>query len=300
MGFRMLKRPIRVLSYVVIFGALLAKPSLAVESLGVECLPSLARQGEVCLVRVKAPESLESIHGVFRGKRFEMTRDLDGGVYQGLLGLDMNASPGESVVKVVAKTADQEPLTGVFALRIEKTDFALQKLTLPKGMVDLDTPTLERVKREKAKLMAALGGYSVERLWILPFIRPVEGDITTAFGLRRTINGQPRSPHTGLDLRASHGTPIRACNHGVVVLVDDMFFSGKSVVLDHGWGLYSMYFHLSEIRVELDDRVAKGYVVGRAGSTGRATGPHLHWGIRLDGARVDPLALLGLSKYLEE
>jgi murein DD-endopeptidase MepM/ murein hydrolase activator NlpD len=113
------------------------------------------------------------------------------------------------------------------------------------------------------------------------------------------INGKPQSPHSGVDLEAEEGTPVLACNSGLVVLVDYHFFTGKSVILDHGWGLYSMYFHLSETLVKEGDRVSQGGTVGRVGSTGRSTNPHLHWGIRINGARVDPLSLPGVAKTAE-
>ncbi|MGD8686410.1 MAG: M23 family metallopeptidase, partial [Syntrophobacterales bacterium] len=118
------------------------------------------------------------------------------------------------------------------------------------------------------------------------------GKLNTPFGLRRILNGEPRSPHSGVDLRAAEGEPIRAINHGKIVLVGEFYFHGKAVVIDHGWGLYSMYFHLSQLNVSKGDFVGKNAVIGLAGSTGRATGPHLHWGVRLRGARVDPFALL--------
>jgi murein DD-endopeptidase MepM/ murein hydrolase activator NlpD len=182
---------------------------------------------------------------------------------------------------------------------VEKTDFGIQKLSLPSSMVDLDAKTLERVNQEARQLEALLQVFRDERLWRGAFIRPVEGELSGAFGLSRIINGQRRSPHTGIDLRAEEGSPVLACNSGMVALADQLFFSGKSVILDHGWGLYSMYFHLSEIRVKEEDRVSKGAMLGRVGSTGRSTKPHLHWGIRMNGARVDPLSLLAVTKTAE-
>jgi murein DD-endopeptidase MepM/ murein hydrolase activator NlpD len=162
-------------------------------------------------------------------------------------------------------------------------------------MVDLDAKTLERVNKESKMLKGLLQAFRNERLWSGPFIRPVEGEISGEFGLNRIINGQSRSPHTGVDLRAEEGTPVLACNSGVVIFVGQLFFSGKSVVLDHGWGLYSMYFHLSEALVKKGEKVHTGTLLGRVGSTGRSTEPHLHWAIRINGARVDPLALLNIG-----
>jgi murein DD-endopeptidase MepM/ murein hydrolase activator NlpD len=274
--------------------------SHADDRLSVTCFPNVARQGDVCLVSVSGPESLDSVYGEFVGQRFSMERGAQSGPYQGLLGIDMNIDSGTYDVKAFGRTGNQEALVGLFLLKVEKVDFATQELTLPPSMVDLDAQTLERVNREAKRLKSLLKGYRDERLWSGSFVRPVQGAVTTGFGLRRIINGQPRSPHTGVDLRAQEGTPVRACNRGIVALVADQFFSGKSVVLDHGWGMYSMYFHLSAAVVKEGDYVARGALLGRAGSTGRATGPHLHWGIRLNGARIDPLSLIELAGYLEE
>ena len=118
------------------------------------------------------------------------------------------------------------------------------------------------------------------------------GQATSAFGSRSVFNGQPRNPHSGADFRAAEGTPIAAPNAGKVVLTGDTYFSGGSVILDHGWGLYSYFAHLSKILVEEGDLIELGQVVGRAGATGRVTGPHLHWTLRLCGARVDPLSVI--------
>jgi murein DD-endopeptidase MepM/ murein hydrolase activator NlpD len=160
-------------------------------------------------------------------------------------------------------------------------------------MVTLDAVTLKRVRRESAEFKKLWDVYTPTRYWYGSFVRPVEGRLTTAFGLRRILNGEPRSSHSGVDLRAALGEPVRAANHGRVVLVGEFFFHGKAIVIDHGWGLYTMYFHLSEVNVSKGDLVGKNYVIGLAGATGRATGPHLHWGVRLGTARVDPFALLG-------
>jgi murein DD-endopeptidase MepM/ murein hydrolase activator NlpD len=183
---------------------------------------------------------------------------------------------------------------------VEKVDFGIQKLSLPSSMVDLDAKTLERVNKEARQLEALLQVFRDERLWRGAFIRPVEGELSGAFGLSRIINGQRKSPHTGIDLRAEEGAPVLACNSGVVALVDDLFFGGKSVILDHGGGLYSIYFHLSAAMVKEGDRVNTGTMLGRVGSTGRSTGSHLHWAIRMNGARVDPLSLIGLTEHFSE
>ena len=136
--------------------------------------------------------------------------------------------------------------------------------------------------------------------WSGTFLKPVPGDVRGPFGRKSIINEQPRSPHSGVDLKGEKGTPIKAINNGRVALMGNHFFTGLSVVIDHGGGIQSMYFHLDKITVKKEQMVSKGHIIGLVGSTGRSTGPHLHWGIRNNGARVNPLRLTVLSRELEE
>jgi murein DD-endopeptidase MepM/ murein hydrolase activator NlpD len=162
-------------------------------------------------------------------------------------------------------------------------------------MVDLDAPTLARVQAEREALQAALADSAGAPLWRGPFRMPVEGGQPTGgFGLRRLINGQPRSPHAGYDWAAPVGTPVLAANAGRVVLVAEHFFAGRNVVVDHGLGLFTLYYHLDEARVAPGTLVTAGQVLGTVGATGRVTGPHLHLAVLLRGARVDPESLLAL------
>jgi murein DD-endopeptidase MepM/ murein hydrolase activator NlpD len=147
---------------------------------------------------------------------------------------------------------------------------------------------------EQEQVRQALSDNSALRLWHSGFIEPVSGKRTGIFGSVRIMNGQPRNPHNGEDIGAPLGTDVAATNDGVVRLTVDHVFSGKGVFVDHGLGFYSMYFHLSEILVKDGDLVKAGQILGRVGATGRATGPHLHWGVKLNGARVNPYALLDL------
>ena len=128
------------------------------------------------------------------------------------------------------------------------------------------------------------------------FVLPAEGRLASRFGLRRFFNGEPRSPHSGLDLAVPRGTPIKASAHGQVLAVDDYFFNGKTVFVDHGNGLISMYCHLDRIDVEAGDAVGQGQRIGLSGKTGRASGPHLHWSVILNGAMVDPALFVEAPK----
>jgi murein DD-endopeptidase MepM/ murein hydrolase activator NlpD len=263
--------------------------------LRIESFPRRVKQGDVCLIRASGPASLKSIYVEFQGERSPMAFGEQNGIYEGLIGIDLNTRPATYEIKVVATDRGGSAYLSNLSLKVKKVNFGIQRLSLPSSMVDLDAKALERVNKEAKQVEALLHVFRNERLWRGPFILPVEGELSAPFGLNRIINGQRRSPHTGVDLRAEEGTPVLACNSGVVVLFEELFFSGKSVIVDHGWGLYSMYFHLSEAFVKEGDRVSTGALLGRVGSTGRSTGPHLHWGIRMNGARVDPLSLLQIG-----
>lgn len=290
----------QLLFFITVLLVSAGKAAYAENTLRVEYLPRVVKQGDVCFIRASGPALLKSIYGEFRGERFPMAFGAHHGTYEGLLGIDMNTRPATYEIKVVAIDGSRRAYSSALLLKVEKVDFRTQTLSLPSSMVDLDPETLERVNKEERRLKALFQGFRDERLWSGAFLPPVPGELTAVFGLRRIINGQHRSPHTGVDLRAEEGTPVLACNSGVVVLVDQLFFSGKSVILDHGWGIYSMYLHLSEALASEGDRVSTGAMLGRVGSTGRSTRPHLHWGIRINRARVDPLSLLRLTEHLRE
>jgi hypothetical protein len=214
-----------------------------------------------------------------------------------LIGIDLDVRPGHIGWRVTRPSvAKNGGALATGAVTVRARTFPTQPLTLPKGMVDLDAPTLARVETEREELKAALAAGAAERLWRGPFRIPVDGGQPTGgFGLRRILNGQPRSPHTGYDWAAPAGTPVLAANTGRAALVAEYFFAGRNVVLDHGLGLFTLYYHLTEARVAPGESVSAGQVIGTVGATGRVTGPHLHFAVLLNGARVDPEALLRLA-----
>ena len=214
--------------------------------------------------------------------------------YAGLLGLDMQDKPGHHKLMIQVEYPDRKERHRVTVL-LMKEDFRVQHLKLPKKMVDLDSKTLARVRKESKLLHHAFESVLPEPLWNSPFIEPVQGRVSGRFGSRRVINGQHKRPHSGEDIAAPKGTPVVAMNTGMVRLTMDHFFTGKGVILDHGLGLFSMYFHLSAVDVTQGQLVEKGQPIGKVGATGRATGPHLHWGVRLNGSRIDPYSLLKVS-----
>ncbi len=224
---------------------------------------------------------------------FPDTRSGEAPGYVGLLGLDMQDEPGTHELAVDIKAGDQTKHVSMNVL-VVKEKFHVEHLKLPKEKVDLDEKALARWKAEQEQVKVALADDSRLKLWQGGFLEPVGGKRTGIFGSVRIMNGQARNPHNGEDIGAPMGTDVLATNDGVVRLTVDHIFSGRGVYVDHGLGFYSMYFHLSEVSVKEGDLVKAGQVVGKVGATGRATGPHLHWGVKLNGARVNPYALLDL------
>ncbi len=177
-------------------------------------------------------------------------------------------------------------------VRLHDRKRPVQRLTVDRKYVAPPPEEAARIRRDREKVRAALAGHLPERLWSLPLERPVPGTVSSLFGMKRVFNGQPRGMHRGLDLRGAQGTPIRACADGVVALVDDLYFSGNAVYINHGDGVFSSYLHMSKPLVTPGERVRRGQVVGLVGATGRVTGPHLHLGLMVQGESVDPQPLL--------
>jgi len=252
-------------------------------------------QGDLRDLRVTAAEPLIGLEARFRG--LSLPTHPGGGAYTILLAVDLETPPGPHPVELKAQGRSGQQYHRRVQVTVADGRFPLQHLTLPKAMVDLDAETLERVRREEAVLASIWETWKGEPSWSHAFIAPLEGtlQVSSAFGLRRIINGQPRSPHTGVDFEAAAGTPVRASNRGVVVYAGELFFSGNSVIVHHGGGLFTMYYHLQGYRVAVEQEVAKGDILGWVGATGRASGPHLHWGGRLQGARFNPERLLEVS-----
>ena len=248
-------------------------------------------QGEVVQITLTGLEDGSEVKGLWQSQPLEFF-EVKEKEYRSLLGIDFRLTPGTYPLEVEVDSPGNSPATYRTSIEVAKKEFGEQSLTLPENMVTLDAKTLKRVRKEAAEFKKLWDVHTPKKYWYGNFVLPLPGKLSTPFGLGRILNGEPRSPHSGVDLRAKLGEPVRAANHGRIVLVGDFFFHGKAVVIDHGWGLYTMYFHLSKVKVSEGDLVGKGYVIGLAGSTGRATGPHLHWGVRLEGARVDPFALM--------
>jgi murein DD-endopeptidase MepM/ murein hydrolase activator NlpD len=213
--------------------------------------------------------------------------------FSAIIGADVDQKPEFSKLRLIAKTKWGGEVRNETLVRFKGKSFARESFNVPPGFDQMTQENLDEIRREQSEFARVFATPAADRLWDAPFIRPVpHQESASSFGRRRIINGRPRAPHSGLDLSAPEGTEVLAANHGKVVLAGNFFFAGGSVVLDHGGSLFTMYFHLSEIRVGEGMMVRKGDVLGLSGATGRVTGAHLHWGARLANARIDPLELL--------
>ena len=179
-------------------------------------------------------------------------------------------------------------------LAVEKRSWQIQRVDgLPQQTVTPNEEELKRIRAEAALASEARKVDSAEPLFRTGFIWPATGPISGVYGSQRILNGEPRAPHFGVDIAAPPGTPVVATADGIVTLAyQDMLLSGKTLIIDHGYGLSSVYYHLSEIVVAPGARVRQGQTVGKVGATGRATGPHLHWGMNLFDIRLDPALLV--------
>ena len=252
-------------------------------------------QGDVGLLRVQTrngePPQVQWMNHDLSTALFE-----NGKAWFGFFAADLKLKSGSYplVVKI--------PSTGVrkqIDITVRSNDFGVRQLTLPKEMVDLDTVTLERVKKESAIMKEALEAPSTIPQWEGPFVKPLSGEVVGTFGQASIINGMPRSPHSGVDLKAEKGAPVVSINSGRVVLTGEHFFIGLFVVVDHGGAVQSLYFHFDKILVQQGDKVKKGTTLGLVGATGRVTGPHLHFGIRINGARIDPMQFMRINEAME-
>jgi murein DD-endopeptidase MepM/ murein hydrolase activator NlpD len=259
---------------------LLATPAAAIDIPATAPVP-----GGVALVEL--PASATPPRASFNGKPVMVLPD--GGAYAALVGLSLGIKPGTH--RLVVRTAEHDEITREFSVVAKQ--YETQHLTIKnKRMVNPEKRDLERIGREQRRIREALATWNDAPPLTLRFELPVEGPLSSPFGLRRFFNQQPRKPHSGLDIAADEGTPIKAPAGGRVVDTGDFFFNGNTVFIDHGQGLVTMYCHLSRIDVQAGQQLQAGDVIGAVGKTGRVTGAHLHWGVSLNDARVDPTLFL--------
>ncbi len=259
-------------------------------------------QGSLLLLEVHAAQSLADLKAAWGNQTLyfwsDRTAETAENVHRALVGVDLGKPLGLSPLTVAAQLDNGERLACSALLSVQDGKFIVERLRVPRRFVELSAKNRKRAQRESRLLREVWAAVTPERLWKGEFHLPVNAvEASGNFGRRRFLNGQARSPHSGEDFPAPAGTPVRAAQRGRVALARNFFFSGNTVVLDHGLGLYTFYGHLKSIVAKEGEMVEAGALVGRVGATGRVTGAHLHWAARLNNTRVNPLDLLALFSH---
>ena len=238
------------------------------------------------VARVALGPAAEAPRATYNGVPALVVRE--GAQWTAVLGIPLATAPGPATLQVQRTGAPEASVSFV----VKPWTYAEQRLKVAPGHVDLAKDDLARFERERTHTAQVVATFSEKPPASLQLSQPVTGPRSSSFGLRRVFNGQSRNPHSGMDIASPQGTPVLAPAPGRVIDTGDYFFNGNTVWLDHGAGWLTMYCHLSAINVRVGDTVAEGTPIGAVGATGRATGPHLHWGVMLNRTMVDPALFL--------
>jgi len=247
--------------------------------------------GGVVLVTAVASQPVTALEGYAFGRPVRFWSDEAHLKWMALVAAGLEAKPGPYTVTMNA-AGTRSKAAASLAIRVEPKRFETRRLKVDPQFVNPPASEIERALREQKQMAAIFAEVTPMRLWHGAFEMPVPGEATSSFGRLSVLNGESRGRHQGADFRAATGTPVHAPNAGRVALAADLYFSGNTVILDHGLGMFSLLAHFSKLSVETGSMVARGDVLGDSGATGRVTGPHLHWALRLGPASVDPIALV--------
>jgi hypothetical protein len=253
-----------------------------------------ASQGSLLLAEISGVKPSREISAEWDGRPIPVWRETPNSpTLHALLGVDLEKPAGRYEWKISWSAADGKPLACSLAFTVRTGKFPTERLTVEKQFVQPDPEQQKRAEEDQKKMKAIYDTVTPEVLWKGKFVMPLKG-VTTGgnFGRRRVLNGEARSPHAGVDFPAAAGTPVYAAQSGKVVLAENLYYSGNTVVIDHGFGIYTLYAHLLEIEVKAGDPVEASDEIGKVGATGRVTGPHLHWGLTIDHARVNALQIV--------
>ena len=215
----------------------------------------------------------------------------------GLIAIPFRTAPGPAKL-VLSWTNAAGDHSRTIPFRIVAGKYKTDELKVESSRVNPNKKNVERAQKEAGKIKRVYDEGSIDRLWDGDFQLPMTSDITSPFGNKRVFNGQLKSFHNGVDFRARSATPVFAANSGVVKLAENLFYSGNAVVIDHGTGIFTIYAHLSRIDVAAGRHIEKGQRLGLTGATGRVSGPHLHWGVKVRGVAVNPMQLIEVMSSL--
>jgi murein DD-endopeptidase MepM/ murein hydrolase activator NlpD len=248
--------------------------------------------GELVLIAISTDVDLAAVGVDLFGRRTTAYK-VRPGQWEALAGIDLDQHPGAYIATVDTRVGSTV-LSIARSIVVRPRAFPVRRLRVDPEFVNPPTALLDLIASEAAFIRDVTAGSATERLWTARFLRPVPDIANSRFGTRSIYNGESRRPHAGTDFLSAAGTPVKAPNAGRVVCARELFFTGNTVIVDHGLGAVSLLAHLSSMYVHEGDRVVAGQPIGRVGATGRVTGPHLHWALTIDGARVDPLSALAL------
>jgi murein DD-endopeptidase MepM/ murein hydrolase activator NlpD len=263
-------------------------------------------QGSLLQAELRSPTAVTDVLGTWDGKPIPFwpesptatsgtatsklrPQDMHGA----LIGVDLEKPAGAYDLTVTARTTEAATITCKAPIIVKSGKFLTERLKVAPNFVEPNPEQLVKAQEDGKKLRELYATITPEKLWQGTFRIPLDGFTTGGnFGKRRVLNGKASSPHTGVDFPSPTGTPVHATQRGRVVLAEELYFSGNTVVIDHGLGIYTLYGHFSEIDVKPGDMVEAGAVIGKVGATGRVTGPHLHWGLTVERARVNALSIV--------
>jgi murein DD-endopeptidase MepM/ murein hydrolase activator NlpD len=242
--------------------------------------------GGIALIEIPGSGDTAPV-AIFDGHRTAVVRHNNR--WLAVVGIPLAETAGERKLHVSSAAGTVE-----VPFRIADKQYRTQNLTIKnQRQVEPNAEDLKRIEGETARSNVALSKFTATAMPHLQLLAPIQGVRSDSYGSRRVFNGKPRNPHTGMDIAAPKGTPIVSPAAGTVVEAGNFFFNGNTLYIDHGDGLVTMYCHLDKIKVKVGDKLSQGEPIGTVGATGRVTGPHLHWGVALNRAMVDPALFLG-------
>lgn len=251
--------------------------------------------GEAVKVQLEGRDDIKLANIHFMGSKHTMGIGQNPAKWMALVGLDLGIKPGTYKIDISVLFDDGSYENISKEILVLGKEFPVKRLWVKQEYVTPPAEALERIRIESELLRQIYDIFTPNWMGEGNFIIPSDGKVAPNFGERRILNNQPRSSHSGVDISSPYGAPVRASNTGRVVLANDLYFAGKTVVIDHGLGVFTLYLHFSKIIAQRGELVKKGDVIGEIGATGRVTGPHLHWGVKISGTRIDPLSLTNLE-----
>lgn len=251
--------------------------------------------GEVIQAKLISRKLIKQAFIRFNGQKYLVGKGKLPPEWLAFIGLDMGIEPGVYKITAVLLFADNTTTQAQKEILVTAKEFPVKRLWVNQKYVTPPASVQDRIRTDAELMRSIYNIYTLAWMGDGPFIIPSQGKISPNFGERRFFNNQPRSRHSGVDISSPFGADVKAANRGRIVLASDLYFAGKTVIIDHGLGVFSLYCHFSKFRCRRGEIKEKGEVIGEIGATGRVTGPHLHWSVRIRNSRVDPLALMNLA-----